>query len=183
MEITVIRSSRRSVSLQVKPDGTVVVRAPRLFPQREIRRFVESHSTWIQKQLAKLAAARQLQGEIVPLSKEELKVVTESARQDLTRRCEYWSAIIGVTYGRISIRHQKSKWGSCSSKGNLNFNCLLMFAPDEVRDYVVVHELCHRKHMNHSSAFWETVEHFLPNWKEAKNWLRINEKTLMLRNP
>ncbi|MBO7374136.1 MAG: M48 family metallopeptidase [Oscillospiraceae bacterium] len=183
MEVTVIRSRRKTVAVQVKPDGTVLVRAPRLLPQREIRRFVEDHQGWIEKQLRKQAAARELGKDLEPLSMRELKELSESARRDLTQRSAYWAERVGVTYGRISIRHQKSKWGSCSSKGNLNFNCLLMLAPESVRDYVVVHELCHRKHMNHSPTFWQAVEQVLPDWRSAKAWLKQNGDALMLRNP
>ena len=74
----------------------------------------------------------------------------------------------------ITIRNQKTRWGSCSSKGNLNFNCLLMLTPPEVIDYVVVHELCHRKEMNHSGAFWAEVEKVLPDYKEQVKWLKEN---------
>ena len=93
-----------------------------------------------------------------------LKVIPE--------RVEYFAKVIGVTYGKITIRNQKTRWGSCSSKGNLNFNCLLMLAPSEVLDYVVVHELCHRKQMNHSKAFWLEVEKVLPIYKEVRKWLK-----------
>lgn len=86
----------------------------------------------------------------------------------------YFAKQIGVTYGRITIRNQKTRWGSCSSKGNLNFNCLVMLTPLEVIDYVVVHELCHRKEMNHSKAFWAEVEKVLPNYKEQVKWLKEN---------
>ncbi len=183
MEVTVIRSRRRSIAMQLKPDGSVLVRAPRLLPQREIRRFVENHQSWIQNQLKKQAAAQELRDAAEPLDERELKALRESARRDLTQRSAFWAERLGVTYGRISIRHQRSRWGSCSSKGNLNFNCLLMLAPESVRDYVVVHELCHRKHMNHSPAFWQMVEQVLPDWRNAKTWLKRNGETLMLRNP
>ena len=88
---------------------------------------------------------------------------------------------MGVTYGRITIRNQKTRWGSCSSKGNLNFNCLLMLTPPEVIDYVVVHELCHRKEMNHSKAFWDEVAHVLPDYEKARLWLKTEGDMIMRR--
>ena len=109
--------------------------------------------------------------------------MVSQARGDLTGHAAYFAPRIGVSYGRISIRHQKTKWGSCSSKGNLNFNCLLMLAPEEVRDYVVVHELCHRKQMNHSEVFWAEVERALPNYRDARKWLKTHGRELMQYNP
>ena len=85
---------------------------------------------------------------------------------------------MGVTYGRISIREQKTRWGSCSSAGNLNFNWRLIFAPEEVLDYVVVHELAHRKEMNHSKAFYAVVESVLPDYKSSRRWLREHGDSL-----
>ena len=79
---------------------------------------------------------------------------------------------MGVTCGRISIREQKTRWGSCSGQGNLNFNWKLILMPPEILDYVVVHELAHRKQMNHSPAFWAEVERILPDWRERRRWLR-----------
>ena len=87
----------------------------------------------------------------------------------------------GISYGRITIRNQKSRWGSCSEKGNLNFNCLLMLTPPDVIDYVVVHELCHRIHMDHSAAFWAEVQKVLPDYKKAKKWLKDNGSSIIGR--
>lgn len=98
---------------------------------------------------------------------------------DIPQRVRKYAPIVGVDYGRITIRMQKSRWGSCSSKGNLNFNCLLMAMPEEIRDYVVVHELCHRKQMNHSDKFWAEVEAVLPDYKEKRKWLRDNGEKIM----
>ena len=95
-------------------------------------------------------------------------------------RVQYFAPLVGVDYGRISIRSQKTRWGSCSTAGNLNFNCLLLLAPPEVLDYVVVHELCHRKEMNHSPRFWAEVGRVLPDYKASKKWLRENGNRLML---
>ena len=93
---------------------------------------------------------------------------------EFTERVNHFCKVMDVTVGRITIRNQKTRWGSCSSKGNLNFNCLLMLTPPEVIDYVVVHELCHRKEMNHSGAFWAEVEKVLSGYKEQVKWLKEN---------
>ena len=171
------------MALQVKESGEIVVRVPMYVREREIRRFVEEHLSWIEKQQRKLALAEEQKKQIRPLTEEELSRMVSLAREDLTGRAAYFAPRIGVSYGRISIRHQKTKWGSCSSKGNLNFNCLLMLAPEEVRDYVVVHELCHRKQMNHSEAFWAEVERALPDYRDARKWLKTHGWELMQYNP
>lgn len=85
---------------------------------------------------------------------------------------EYFAPLVGVTYNRIFIKEQKTRWGSCSSLGNLNFNWKLILLDEELLDYVVVHELAHRKQMNHSPAFWAEVERILPDWRERRRWLR-----------
>ena len=106
------------------------------------------------------------------LTQEELNKLVEQAKEVFPSKVAYFAKIVGVTYGRVTIRCQKTRWGSCSNKGNLNFNCLLMLAPPEIVDYVVVHELCHRLEMNHSPAFWAHVERVLPHYKKYRKWLK-----------
>ena len=183
MTAELIRSRRRTLSVQVRRDGSVLVRAPMRTPQREIRRFLEKHADWIEKQQLRLRQQAEEAAKIPPLSEDELKELTRLARKDLTARCEAYAAQMGVSYGRIAIRHQKSKWGSCSSKGNLNFNCLLMLTPEDVRDYVVVHELCHLRHMNHSAEFWAEAEKYMPDYRDARKWLKQNGAAVMNRSP
>ena len=172
-----IRSSRKTISLQLAPDGSLTVRAPARMPAAEIRAFVESKRDWIESHRSKLTACPAQP----KLSLGELHSLGAQAMQDLPQRVARFAPVVGVTYGRITIRNQRSRWGSCSSQGNLNFNCLLMLCPEEVRDYVVVHELCHRKEMNHSPRFWAEVARVLPDYKTRQNWLKEHGSALISR--
>ena len=107
--------------------------------------------------------------------------LAEKALRTIPERVAYYAPKIGVSYGRISIRAQKTKWGSCSAEGNLNFNYLLMLAPPEVLDSVVVHELCHRKEMNHSPRFYTEVLRVFPEYKKHCRWLKDNGNVLHQR--
>ncbi|MFZ5354429.1 MAG: M48 family metallopeptidase [Bacillota bacterium] len=101
-----------------------------------------------------------------------------AAEEVIAKRLEYFREIIGVSYNDFRIKEQKTRWGSCSSKQNLNFNCRLVMAPLWVLDYVVVHELCHLKHMNHSKEFWNAVALYCTEYKAAKDWLKKNGRSL-----
>ena len=174
---TLIRSARKTISIQITPAGEVLVRCPNRMAKRDVQIFVDSKRGWIEKHLSRLDT----QPDLPPCTKEELHALAMQAKAFLPERVHYVAAILGVTYGRITIRSQHSRWGSCSSKGNLNFNCLLMLTPPEVRDYVIVHELCHRKEMNHSPKFWAEVESILPDYKAHKEWLKDNGSGLIRR--
>ena len=175
----IIRSQRKTMSLEIKPDGQIIVRAPLRLSQVRIRRFVEQKQEWILKNLEKIQK-REVQRETVPgLSKEERTRLQQEVCRKIPERTAYFAEKIGVSYGRITLRQQKTRWGSCSANGNLNFNWLLILAPPEVLDYVVVHELCHRRQMNHSQAFWNEVSAVLPGYKEQKKWLKHNGWKLM----
>lgn len=187
MNVKIIRSNRKTLAIQINPDLSVTVRAPMYAPQSDIERILREKEGWIQKHIEKIreqeAKRKKTQGEKGEygefverdyLTNEEIKKLADKALQYIPKRVSYFAKQIGVTYGKIKIRNQKTRWGSCSSKGNLNFNCLLMLTPPEVIDYVVVHELCHRKEMNHSRVFWVEVEKVLPNYKEQVKWLKEN---------
>ncbi|MBQ3904027.1 MAG: M48 family metallopeptidase [Eubacterium sp.] len=179
--LELIRSSRKTLSLEIKPDGRVIVRAPLRMSQRKIDGFVENKAGWIEKHLSRLKTAQAAQNGINKLTDDELQLLAEKALQYIPQRVEYYSKLIGVNYGRITIRNQRTKWGSCSSKGNLNFNCLLMLTPPEVIDSVVVHELCHRKEMNHSDRFYAEVMKVYPEYKKWNRWLKENGPAIMSR--
>lgn len=168
IEYMIIRSRRKTMCLQVKENGQVVVRAPLRMPEQQIQQFVQKHETWIQK---KQELAREIKEQPV-ITEQERREGIEAAKQYIPQRVAYFARRMGVTYGRITIREQKTRWGSCSSKGNLNFNWKLMRMPPEALDYVVVHELAHRKEMNHSAQFWAIVEKELPDYRERRKMLR-----------
>lgn len=176
---TLIRSSRKTISIVIKPSGEVEVRCPRRCSKRDAEAFVRSKEDWIRKHLQVIAERPQQ----TVFSREEVKNLGDQAARVLPERVEYFAKIIGVTYGRITIRNQRTRWGSCSAKGNLNFNCLLMLCPDAVQDYVVVHELCHRKELNHSAAFWAEVEKICPDYRLHRKWLKENGTSLIGRLP
>lgn len=174
MKVTVIRSNRKTVAIQVNSDLSVTVRAPYSASEKDIEEILKKKEAWISRHIEKIKKTKE-RFEAEPtekLTREKVIALAEGALKVIPARVEYFAKVIGVTYGKITIRNQKTRWGSCSSKGNLNFNCLLMLAPPEVLDYVVIHELCHRKQMNHSKAFWLEVEKVLPDYKEARKWLK-----------
>ena len=183
MEVEIIRSNRKTLAIQINADLTVTVRAPRYALQRDIDRILKEKEPWIRKHTEKLKQQQVMTAEAgwKAFTGEEIRGLTEQAREEIPKRVEHFAKIIGVDYGRITIRNQKTRWGSCSSKGNLNFNCLLMLAPPEIIDYVVVHELCHRKEMNHSKAFWHEVETVLPDYRTSVRWLKNEGSRIMQR--
>ncbi len=182
MEVKIIRSNRKTVSIQVNQDLSITVRAPQRVTQKEIKRILEKNDSWIQKHIEMLREKQAEAEDVKKLTAEEIKTLAEQALKLIPQRVEYFARQVGVDYGRTTIRNQKTRWGSCSSKGNLNFNCLLMLAPTEILDYVVVHELCHRKEMNHSKAFWTEVEKVLPDYRQSVQWLKENGNQIVQRN-
>jgi predicted metal-dependent hydrolase len=180
MQYKLIRSDRKTVSLQVK-GGELLVRAPRRLSKAAIEGFVRKHMDWIRKQMQKQSRTAAPQASGTQLTEKEHEELKKRAKQVFAERVAHFAPIVGVTYGRITIRTQKTRWGSCSSKGNLNFNCLLLLAPPEVLDCIVVHELCHRKQMNHSRAFYAEVLRVMPDYHTRHAWLKKNGTALMGR--
>ena len=176
---TLVRSSRKTISIVIKPTGEVEVRCPKKCSRRDVEAFLISKAAWIQGHLEKIAE----RPAVAVLSEAERKALAKQAAQILPSKVQHFAAEIGVSYGRITIRSQRTRWGSCSAKGNLNFNCLLMLSPEEVQNYVVVHELCHRKEMNHSAAFWAEVEKYCSDYKLHRKWLKENGASLIARLP
>ena len=152
MEYELIRSDRKTLGAQIK-DGRLIIRAP----------------------------LRATKAAVPRLTPEELRALADRALEVIPRRAAYYAPLVGVQYGRITIRNQRTRWGSCSGKRNLNFNCLLMLAPPEVVDSVVVHELCHLKEMNHSPRFYAEVLRVFPDYRKWDKWLKENGAALLAR--
>ena len=174
--VTVLFSARKTLGLEVKPDGTVIARMPKAAGRRAAEEFVQKHQTWIVEKWFQAAARRQEKSgrrprdyEVDPAKKEAL---WEAAREKLTQRTIFFAGQMGVTWNQIRIKETKTRWGSCSQAGNLNFNWKLILMPPEILDYVVVHELAHRREMNHSPRFWAEVAAVLPDYASRRKWLR-----------
>ncbi|MCR5189491.1 MAG: M48 family metallopeptidase [Treponema sp.] len=183
MEIDYIikKSRRRSISVSVTAQGKVFVKAPYGAPTSYIEEYLYSKKDWILKTLAKVEKQNDQAQALGPISQEDLKEIKKQAKKLIPQRVEYYAGLAGITYNKIAIRLQKSRWGSCSADGNLNFNCLLVLMPLQVLDSVVVHELVHRHHMNHSKAFYDEVLRLYPEYKKWDKWLKQNGPAYMLR--
>lgn len=178
MEYELIRSRRKTLCAEIR-DGRLIVRAPLRVSRAEISRFLTEKRPWIEKHLAQAREAERNAAE--RLTQEEIRALTEEARRVIPARVAFYARKVGVDYGRITIRHQRTRWGSCSAKGNLNFNCLLMLTPYEVIDSVIVHELCHRKEMNHSALFYAEVVRVFPEYRKWQLWLKRHGQEILAR--
>ncbi len=178
----IIKSRRKSVGIEVKPGGKIIVRAPKYLPAYEIKAILSKKSDWLlstyqmQKDKPDVNIEATKDPQILFLEKQYKKAASEY----FAKRVDYYIEKTGGTYTHITIRDQKTRWGSCSSKGTLSFNWRLMLAPPRVLDYVVVHELCHLTYMNHSPNFWNKVAEIIPDYKTYRDWLKKNGSTLTL---
>lgn len=171
MSYRIIYSKRKSIGITITKEKVVIVRAPVGVSEREIQRIVESKQEWIMKHLTQLETQDDIIKELDPQLE---KMYREMATDILNWECDRLSKIMGVTYNKVTIRDQKSRWGSCSSNGNINLNWRLLFMHPKIARYVVIHELAHRKHMNHSKEFWSEVERTMPDYKKYRALLKQN---------
>lgn len=181
----IIRSQRKTISVEITRELRVLVRAPWRMKTADIERFISDKAGWIDAHLEEMRrrneAERAGREAVTPFTPEELNALVDKAKQVIPDRVAYFAPLVGVEYGRITIRNQRTRWGSCSAKGNLNFNCLLVLTPPEVLDYVVIHELCHLRELNHSPSFWAEVRRIMPDYADKRRWLKDNGFELIER--
>ncbi len=159
-EYRLIRSKRRTVALEIRPDGALWVRAPRWVPRAWIEREINAREEWIARRIANLPPPRTAPSET------ELAALRAAAAAYIPARVAHFAAVMGVTPAAVKINAAQKRFGSCSSKGSLNFSCRVMAYPPEAIDYVVVHELAHLTYMNHGAAFYDCVAAVLPDYKQ-----------------
>ena len=167
IEYELRRSKRRTLSIEINSEAKLIVHAPNRMPITQIESFIVSHTAWITEKQEKTKSKM-----LPALSESEISALKEKARAILTEKTEYYAALMGVTYSHIGISSAKTRFGSCSKKGSINYSWRLMLYPPASWDYVVVHELCHLVHFDHSKAFWQTVSKYLPDYKERAKLLK-----------
>ncbi|MCM1173787.1 MAG: M48 family metallopeptidase [Blautia sp.] len=183
LPLTVIKSKRRTFGISIDENGEILFRVPLRTAEREIMQMAEEKSHWIITHYLEIRAKKNSRP-VSGLSAVQRTALEnrykEAARSYIPQRVAYYHDMTGGVYRRVSIRDQKTRWGSCSSKGTLSFNWRLMLAPPAVLDYVVVHELCHLTHMDHSAAFWQAVEAVCPDYRALRKWLKEHGSELAL---
>ena len=180
--IDVVYSGRSTLGLEVSRNGQVKLRAPRRVSDGALQNFARQKEAWIIEKYLMMEEKRKaesLQQDPDYVKDPALEqAYRRQAKARLEERAAYFASRMGVSYQRISVRAAKTRWGSCSAKGNLNFHWKLILMPPQVLDYVVVHELAHRKEMNHTPAFWAEVEKILPDYRERRKWLKTYGQTV-----
>lgn len=166
--------ARRYV-IRVRPDGSVRVTLPRWGSRRHAELFAEQQQPWIERQRARAQRHRCLRPACSP---DTVRALREWAASDLPFQLYRLAERHGVTVSRVSVRNQRSRWGSCSPTGHICLNWRLVLMPEAVRDYVLIHELMHLRRLDHSRHFWRLVAHACPDYQTARRWLRQNRHTL-----
>ncbi len=162
-EYTLIRSKRKTVSIQVNIDGSVIVRAPNNLPVSEIEKIIADKKSWVEKTIV---SQQEKQKNIKEYSAEEIEILRKKAKAIIPGKVEYYSKIMQLKPNSVKITSAKKRYGSCSGKNDLNFSLYLMDKDERFINYVVVHELAHIKHHNHSRDFYKLVEQYIPDYKE-----------------
>lgn len=180
---TLVRSSRKSCAISIDPEGQITVRVPSGISQKEIDRLLVEKRIWIITKY--LEAEKQRQNRPVSNLTDVQRIALEkryiaAAKEYFPKRAAYFVQFTGGSYNRITVRDQKTRWGSCSARGTLSFNWRLMLAPPTIADYVIVHELCHLTYMNHSADFWQKVESVYPDYRTARKWLKDHGNELVI---
>lgn len=168
MEYEIIRSARRTITITIK-DGRVILKAPLKLSDKDAEKIIASHEKWITEKLKKAKNRNDIYNSLTDEKIDELK---KDAKKYFKDKMEYFSSIMNLKYGRITITSAKTRFGSCSSKGNISFSYRLMLYPEAAREYVVVHELAHLIEMNHSKRFYQVVERYMPDYKIRKKLLK-----------
>ena len=180
---TLVRSSRKSCAISINPEGQITVRVPLRISQKEIEHLLVEKRIWIITKYLDIEKHRQNRPvfnltEVQRIALEKRYIA--AAKEYFPKRAAYFVQFTGGSYNRISIRDQKTRWGSCSARGTLSFNWRLMLAPPTIADYVIVHELCHLTYMNHSADFWRKVESVYPDYRTARKWLKDHGNELVI---
>lgn len=162
----IIKSFRKTLTLKVDRTWELIIKAPYFTTKRRIEDFIKKHKDWIEK---RVEVARNRKS----LTKWEILELKKNAKDYIPKRVELLALKYSLKYNLVKITSAKTRWGSCTSKKNLNFTYRLMLAPEEVIDYVIIHELAHLKHMNHSKKFWEEVWKMMVDYKKHEKWLKI----------
>ena len=157
----------RAMRITVHPDARVVLTVPRSFSTIAVERFLSKHAQWIER-----ALARTRKKKIIRLARKDIPVLKRRAAAQASARCAHFANIYSVRFKRISIRAQKSRWGSCSRSGTVSFNYKIAVLPQHVADYIIIHEICHLAEMNHSKKFWELVAREVPEHRAISKELR-----------
>ena len=166
-----VRSSRRTLSLEITRNCEVLVRAPARFSVKSIDAFVSAHENWISAHLE--CQRRRREAASPPPAAAEIAALKARARVVLPKKAAYYAQIMGLTPTAVKITAARTRYGSCSARNSICFSCFLMDCPEEAIDLVVVHELAHIRHKNHGPQFYQLLSSVLPDWKERKKLLRM----------
>ena len=162
-DYTLVRSKRKSVAIQVDSDCNITVRAPLRISQKEIDKILLEKKAWLEKTII---LQREKKKNIKEYTDDDIKLLRKKAKEILPAKVEYYAKIMQVEPAYVKINSAKKRYGSCSGTNNLNFSLYLMDKDERFVDYVVVHELAHIKHHNHSKDFYKFIEQFMPDYKE-----------------